>query len=86
VFPSVSNGAFVQGSVQCSAGKRPVGGGYEPLLVGTPPTPGAGNSVFLMLTSSMPLADGWTVSLRNGSGSSKSNVQFRIWAICVAQP
>ena len=82
----MSNGLFVQATAQCPAGKKPLGGGYEPLVPGTPATPGAGNVVFLMLSSSAPTADGWTVSLRNGSGSTRSNVQFRVWAVCVSQP
>jgi hypothetical protein len=85
---SVPNGTVLSAAVQCSTGKRPVGGGWEPLIAtGTgDPTPGFGNSVFLTPAMSAPTADGWTVSLRNGSGSSRSNVQFRVWAVCVVQP
>jgi hypothetical protein len=86
LFPAVSNGLFVQGTVHCPTDKRPLGGGWEPLIPGAPPSPGAGNVVFLNLTSSTPTADGWMVTLRNGSGSSRSNVQFRVWAVCVSQP
>jgi len=35
---------------------------------------------------SAPTVNGWMVSLRNGTGTSKSNVQFRVWAICAVQP
>jgi hypothetical protein len=74
--------------VHCSAGKRPLGGGYEPLVANgtSEPTPGFGNVVFLTQVMTAPTADGWAVSLRNGSGSSRSNVQFRVWALCAVQP
>jgi hypothetical protein len=93
IFLSVpSTGSnVVQWAVHCAAGKKPLGGGFEPMLVsGTSPNftsaPGNGNVVFLNLIASAPTADGWVVSFRNGSGSSRSNVQFRVWAVCSEQP
>lgn len=85
---SVSNGTVLSAAVQCTSGKRPLGGGYEPLIsTGTgDPTPGFGNAMFLTPVMSAPTVDGWTVSLRNSSGSSRSNVQFRVWAVCAVQP
>jgi hypothetical protein len=75
-------------SVACSDGKRPLAGGWEPLVAtGTgDPVPGFGHAVFLTPAMSAPTVNGWTVSLRNGSGSSRSSVQFRVWAVCAAQP
>jgi hypothetical protein len=78
--------------VACPDGKVPVGGGFEP--VPNPPPPGVpGNAIFLTLVSSAPAlvngatsVNGWNVMLRNGSGSSRSNVQFRVWALCAVQP
>jgi hypothetical protein len=88
LYATVSNTTFVEGVLHCPTDKRPLGGGWEPLLVqaGQPTVPGAGNVVFLTPTSSTPTADGWMVTLRNGSGTSKANVQFRVWAVCVSQP
>ncbi len=74
-------------SVACSTGKSPLGGGFEPLIPGAPgeePTPGAGVAVQMSLVASAPTTNGWLVSLRNGS-SGRSNVQFRVWAICANQ-
>ena len=89
LFASVPNGAFVSGSVACPVGKRPLSGGFEPLVAGTtgnPPTPGNGSVVFLTAVSSAPTTDGWSVSLRNSSGTTRTNVQFRVWALCALQP
>ena len=85
---SVPNGTILSAAVQCSSGKRPLGGGYEPLVAtgSGEPTVGFGNVVFLTPVMSAPTVNGWTVSLRNGSGSSRSNVQFRVWAVCAVQP
>jgi hypothetical protein len=82
MWASVTNGSTVQWAVACPDGKAPVAGGFEPL-------PATGNAVFLNLVSSTPVivspstsVNGWGVTLRNGSGSSRSNVQFRVWAVC----
>jgi hypothetical protein len=86
---SVASGLVVSASVECSAGKKPLGGGYEPLIPGTPPTPSTGNTataVFLSQIVSAPTVSGWTVALRNSSGTLRSNVQFRVWATCAVQP
>jgi hypothetical protein len=81
VVASVPNGQTVQAAVACSEGKVPVAGGFEPL-----PQPTPGSVVFLNLISSAPTANGWSVTLRNGSGTTRSNVQFRVWGVCsVAQ-
>jgi hypothetical protein len=76
-------------SVACSDGKRPVGGGYEPLVANgtTEPVPGlTGGAQFLTPIMSAPTANGWTVTMRQGSGSTRSNLQFRVWALCAVQP
>jgi hypothetical protein len=84
---SVPNNAIVSASVACSDGKRPLSGGFEPLLASatTEPVPGNGNAVMLNLIASAPTVNGWSVSLRNGGGTSRSNVQFRVWAVCAHQ-
>jgi hypothetical protein len=85
---TVPNTTLMTATVACSDGKRPVGGGFEPLQGGpTDPQPGfGGGSVFLIPVLSAPTVNGWTVTLRNSSGSSRSNAQFRVWAICAVQP
>ena len=88
LFGIVLNGAVVGGAVACPADKQPLAGGFEPLVPGVngnPPTPGNGNMMFLTLVSSAPTTNGWSVSFRNSSGQSRSNVQFRVWALCVFQ-
>ena len=94
IWATVSANGNVQSSVSCPTGKRVLAGGFEPMLVtvlaGQPPTsaPGAGSVVNLNLTSSGPTGsgDGWSVSFRNLQGTQRTNVQFRIWAVCVVQP
>ena len=88
LFPNVISGAFVGGAVACPTDKQPLAGGFEPLVAGgsgNPPTPGNGTVTFLTLVSSAPTTNGWSVSFRNNSGQSRSNVQFRVWALCVFQ-
>ncbi len=91
VFASISNGAqTVPAVVACSDGKRPLGGGFEPLLApvapSTTPTPGPGPSNRMFLASSAPTQAGWSVSFRNGTGSTLTSVWVRVWAICAVQP
>jgi hypothetical protein len=83
------NGTVVTASVACSAGKRPLGGGWEPLVAaaGVDPVPGfTGGATQLSLVMSAPTVNGWTVSLRNPPGTTRMNVQFRVWAVCASQP
>jgi hypothetical protein len=93
LFPNVNAGVIIGEAVMCPDGKRPLGGGFEPLIAGSsglPPTTGNGSVVFFNLVSSAPVTSGtshgWAVTLRNGSGTPRSNVQFRVWAVCVVQP
>jgi hypothetical protein len=84
----VSVGAVVSASVACPADKRPLSGGFEPLIAGlngNPPTPGNGSVVNLSVISSAPTVNGWSVVLRNSVGQTRTNVQFRVWALCVFQ-
>ena len=88
LWVSVANNIVVSAFAACPDGKQPLGGGFEPTVLAT-----ANNVVFLTPVSSGPSAtaavppvSGWSVSLRNNSGTSRSNVQFRVWAVCAAQP
>ena len=74
---------IVSAFAPCSEGKLPLGGGFEPVAL---PGGVANNVVFLTPVSSGPSGNGWSVSLRNNTGTSRSNVQFRVWAVCVVQP
>jgi hypothetical protein len=65
----------------CPDGKLPVGGGFEPT-----PTLAGNNAIALTPVSSGPSGAGWSVTLRNNTGTQKSNVQFRVWVVCVTQP
>jgi hypothetical protein len=78
---AVGLNATVSFSAACSDGKLPLGGGFEPVQLAS-----TNNAVFLTPVSSGPSGNGWSVSLRNNSGLSRSNVQFRVWAVCVVQP
>jgi hypothetical protein len=89
VFASVGFKAVVAGSVECPADKRPLSGGWEPLVAATtttPTTPGNGPVTQLWLASSAPTVNGWSVSFRNNATQARGPVQFRVWALCVSQP
>jgi hypothetical protein len=81
LWASVANNIVVSSSVSCPDGKLPLGGGFEPTVLST-----TNNVVLLTPVSSGPSGTGWSVSLRNNTGSSRLNVQFRVWAVCAAQP
>jgi hypothetical protein len=79
---SVPNGSVHSWSVACPTGKHPVSGGFEPLPLLNTTT----GSVFLTPIQSMAVSNetssGWVVTLRNGSGTTRSGVQIRVWAAC----
>jgi hypothetical protein len=77
LFASVANMTMVTATAPCSEGKLPLGGGFEPVTTNAP---------FLNAVSSGPSGSGWSVTLRNSTGAARSNVQFRVWAVCVVQP
>jgi hypothetical protein len=77
----VANNTMVTASAGCSEGKLPLGGGFEPVALSA-----TNNVIFLTPISSGPSGNGWSVTLRNNTGVSRSNVQFRVWAVCVVQP
>jgi hypothetical protein len=81
LWVSVANNIVVSSSVSCTDGKLPLGGGFEPTVLST-----TNNVLLLTPVSSGPSGTGWSVSFRNNTGMSRSNVQFRVWAVCAAQP
>jgi Collagen triple helix repeat (20 copies) len=82
VWTSVANNNVVAGFSACPNGKVPLGGGFEPATA-------TNQAAMLTLVTSGPsnngTANGWAVSLRNNTGTSKSTVQFRVWVVCVGQ-
>ena len=89
LWVSVANSSIVSAFAVCPDGKQPLGGGFEPVALS-----GLTNNVIFLTpvssgpaaTAAAPPAYGWNVSLRNNSGTSRSNVQFRVWVVCVSQP
>jgi hypothetical protein len=88
LFGSVGFNVVVGGSVACPDGKRPLSGGFEPLVPGTngsPATPGNGSVTQLWLASSAPTTNGWSVTFRNNQTQARGNVIFRVWALCALE-
>jgi hypothetical protein len=83
VFASVTNNSFVSSFAACPDGKAPLGGGFEPAS-------STNSVVFLTPVTSGPsnngTANGWSVTLRNNTGSTRMNAQFRVWVVCASQP
>jgi hypothetical protein len=76
---TVANNNTLVASIACPAGKNPLSGGWEPLLpTGTTTL----NAARLNLSASLPTTTGWTINLRNNTGTSLSNVQVRMWVAC----
>jgi hypothetical protein len=68
-------GTFSAGAA-CPTGKKVIAGGYE----------GVNNGSFLLPYASFPLsATTWRVMVRNTGSASMSNVQVRVYAVCVSE-
>jgi hypothetical protein len=69
----------------CPAGKVLVGGGYEPATL-------TNSAIWLTPIASGPVLStdgtlvGWSLTLRNLTGQSRSGVQVRVSALCAGQP
>jgi hypothetical protein len=66
--------------IACSAGKTPVGGGYE--LVGT----GEQLTVLASEPYISTTSAGWRVSVRNNTTQTLMQAQVRMFVTCVAAP
>ncbi len=72
---SVLPGLPFEATVLCSAGRKPLGGGFESF----------GSAPQLNLTASVPLSNGtagWKVVFRNNTSNYLVNVQVRVYVIC----
>jgi hypothetical protein len=76
VAPVTVNGfSTLTALATCPAGKRAIGGGYEPFFNAT---------LLVPVASHISGTDTWRVVLRNSSNTQVTNVQFKAYVICAA--
>jgi len=60
--------------VLCSAGRVPLGGGYELVAMG--------QQLTVLSSSPTPTGNGWRVTVKNNTASTLMNVQVRVHVMC----